>query len=97
MEGEKMKEFYFEQKTNIKVGDKYYGIIAVSTRTYDGVYPVTVDYINWDKEEVIFKIDQPCKLVSCGFSEMNKLIHETEEEAINTKFKFNFEDGMMAY
>lgn len=67
--------------------------------TYNGVFPIIVDDIDYNLEEIIFKIDQPCGYVYCTFSEMEKFVFETEEEAkaklTNTKFKYG--EGVMAY
>ena len=56
--------FIYSKETNIKFGQTLYGIIAVSCGTYDGVYPIVVDEIDWNHEEVVFTIDQPCGTVA---------------------------------
>lgn len=89
--------FTYKKEANIEVGQKLYGIIAVSRMTYDGMYPVIVDRILWDDEEVVFKVDQSCGYVSCMFDEMEDYVFESEEEA-NTKLKIlDFGVGMFAY
>ena len=90
-------KFEYEKKTNVKIGQKLYGIVAVSIYTYDGVYPITVDTIDYNYEEVIFKIDQPCKLVSCGFNEMEEFVFESREEADNKIGSLEFGVGLEVY
>ena len=90
-------EFNYEKNANITVGQKLYGIIEVSIYTYDGVYPITVDYIDYNEEEVIFKIDQPCRYVSCYFSEMKDFVFESEENAESKMKELKFGVGLHAY
>lgn len=89
--------FEYKKEANIKGGQKLFGIIAVSCCTYDGIYPITVYDIDYNNEEVIFEVDQPCEYVSCSFSEMEYLVFESEEEAKTMKSKLKFEDGLYAY
>ena len=87
-------EFKYKKEANIKVGQRLYGIIAVSTRTYDGVYPVTVDEIDWNEEQIIFEVNQPCQYVSCSFNDINSFVFESEEEA-EKRYKYQpFRRGM---
>ena len=90
-------EFKYKKETNLKRGQKLYGIIAVSTRTYDGVYPIIVDRIDYNNEEVIFEIDQPCGYVSCSFSEMNDYVFESEAEAQAKMDNLEFGAGLYEY
>ena len=59
--------FIYEIKSNIEVGQKLYGIIEGSTYTYDGVYEIIVNEIDYNRKIVVFDIDQPCKQVACDF------------------------------
>ena len=91
-------EFKYKVESNIEIGQTLYGIIATTMCTYGGVFPIVVDEIDYNEQEIIFKIDQPCKFVYCTFSQMNDLVFETENEA-NTKFtntKFGYGEGMWA-
>lgn len=90
-------KFEYKKEANIEVGQRLYGIIAVTTYTYDGVYPMTVEEILWDEEEVIFKVDQPCQYVSCSFYEMEDYVFKTEEEAIEKQKTLDFGVGMFDY
>lgn len=74
--------FKYKVETNIKVGQKLYGIIACSPSTYEGVYEIIVSAIYFDDGgEIVFDIEQPCGQVSADFSDMKKYVFETREEA----------------
>ena len=88
---------YFKKETNIEVGQKLFGIIASSIYTYDGVYPIVVSDIDWDDDEVVFDIDQPCGQVFCTFEEMSKYVFETEEEANAAKTNLCLDEGLYNY
>lgn len=90
-------KFEYEKKSNIKVGQKLYGIVGVSLYTHDGVYPITVYDIDYNEEEVIFLVDQPCRYVSCHFSEVECFVFESEEEAKNKMNSMRFGIGLQAY
>lgn len=90
-------KFEYENKANINVGQKLYGIVEVSIYTYDGVCPITVYYIDYDEKEVIFKVDQPCGYVSCYFSEMEDFVFESKEEAENKMDSLEFGVGLRMY
>lgn len=89
--------FSYKKECSVKVGQKLYGIIAVSLYTYDGVYPVIVDEIDYTNEEIIFKVDQPCLYVSCDFREMEYYVFENEVEAKNKMHNLDFGEGLQAY
>ena len=89
-------KFEYKKETNIKEGQKLFGIVAVSIYTYDGVYPVTVYDIDYNEENVIFKVDQPCGYVSCSFRDMEYYVFESEEEAENMQSGLEFGDGLYA-
>lgn len=75
-------DFKYKAETNIKIGQKLYGIIACSPSTSEGVYEITVTAIYFDNGgEVIFDIEQPCGQVSADFSDMRSYVFETREEA----------------
>ena len=87
--------FTYRKETNLKISQKMYGIIAVSRYTYDGVYPIMVNDIDYNNEYVQFTIDQPCRHVYCSFDDMKHFVFETEEEA---KIKINelkFGEGLV--
>ena len=90
-------EFKYKKEVNIDIGQELYGIIAVSTRTYDGVYPVTVYAIDYNNEEVIFEVEQPCRYVSCTFREMKDYVFESEAEAKNKMNNLEFGVGLFEY
>lgn len=90
-------EFIFKKETNIEKGQKFYGIIGVSTRTHDGIHPITVYAIDWNNEEVIFKVDQPCGIVSCSFNDINEYVFETKKEAKEKLKTLEFGVGMFAH
>lgn len=92
-------EYEIITKCNIKVGQKLYGIIECSTRTYDGIYEIIVDEIDYDGYRVIFKIEQPCQYVQCSFYNMDKYVFETKEKAENeyNSDNFNFGEGLYEY
>ena len=89
-------KFAYKKEANIKEGQKLFGIIAVSRYTYDGVHPMVVYDINYNDEEVIFKVDQPCGFVSCSFREMEYLVFESEEGAKNAMANLDFGVGLWA-
>ena len=89
-------KFEYQKSTNIKEGQKLFGIIAVSIYTYDGVYPVIVSTIDYNEEEVIFEVDQPCGCVKCSFGEMGFLVFESEEEARHMLPSLDFGVGLYA-
>lgn len=90
-------KFEYEKKANINVGQKLYGIVEVSIYTYDGVQPIIVEEIDYTKDEVIFKVDQPCRYVSCYFSEMEDFVFESKEEAENKMNSLEFGVGLRMY
>lgn len=96
-ENSKIMKLVYNKEINIEVGQEFYGIIAVTSRTYDGIYPVKVDDIDWNNEEVIFKIDQPCGYVSCYFIEFNKYVFNSEKEAEEAIQKLEFGEGMFEW
>ena len=73
--------FVYEIKSNIEVGEKLYGIVEGSIYTYDGVYEIVVNEIDYNRKIVVFDIDQPCKQVACDFYEMEHYVFETEDDA----------------
>ena len=90
-------KFTYKKETNLEIGQKLYGIIAVSIYTYDGVHPVTVYEIDYNNEEVIFEVEQPCRYVSCTFREMEDYVFESKEEAENAESNTEFGMGPWAY
>ena len=87
--------FTYKKETNLTIGQKLYGIIAVSRYTYNGVYPITVNEILYDNEHVQFIVNQPCRYVYCSFNDMNRFVFETEEEAKNAIDKLEFGEGLV--
>lgn len=91
-------DFKYNIKCNIKEGQKLYGIIANSICTYGGVYEIIVDEILYDKQIVVFDIDQPCGQVMSSFKMMKKYVFETEEEANNVYKTMQYtQDGLLEY
>ena len=90
-------KFTYIKETNLKIGQQLYGIIAVSTVTYDGVYPIVVHEIDFNNEEIIFEVDQPCRYVICAFIEVERYVFETEKEASEAKPNLPFGDGLVFY
>ena len=84
----------YNKEINIEIGQELYGIIAASSRTYDGIYPIKVYDIDWNTEEIIFKIDQPCKYVSCDFEEFDRYVFVSEKEAQKVKRHLDYDEGM---
>lgn len=84
----------YSKEINIEIGQEFYGIIAASNRTYDGIYPVKVDDIDWSTEEIVFRIDQPCQYVSCYFEEFNRYVFVSEREAQEAKHDLDCGEGM---
>lgn len=89
--------FKWKKTANLKIGQRLFGIIGVSSATYDGVYPITLDYIDWNEERLIFTIDQPCQRVSCSFHEVKYYVFESESEAEEKKSTLEWGVGMYAY
>ena len=90
-------EFRYIKEANIEIGQTLYGIIATSIYTYDGIFLITVEDILWDREEVVFEVEQPCRHVSCSFYEMETYVFETEEDAIEKYKTLDFGEGIFAY
>lgn len=90
-------KFNYTMETNLKIGQALFGIIAVSTRTYDGVHPIIVHEIDFNNEEIIFEVDQPCRYVVCDFYDVDRYVFETEEEASEAKYDLRFGDGLVFY
>ena len=84
-------------KSNIEVGQKLYGIIEGSIYTYDGVYEIVVNEIDYNRKIVVFDIDQPCKQVACDFYEMEHYVFETEDEANAAFEKIEWANGLRDY
>lgn len=89
--------FVCEIKTNIEVGQKLYGIVCGSIYTWEGVYELTVYEIDYNREVVIFDIDQPCGQVACDFYEMKEYVFETEEDAQIASKDVRWENGLRDY
>jgi hypothetical protein len=90
-------KFDVKKEINLEIGQKLYGIIATSITTYDGVYSVVVEEIDWNKELVIFKVNQPCEFVACEFEDVECFVFETKEEAEIKSNTFKFGEGMYSY
>lgn len=90
-------KFKYKKETNLEIGQELYGIIEVSIYTYDGVHPITVYEVDYNNDEVIFKVDQPCEYVACSFRNMENLVFESKEEAEEVKSKLDFGKGLYAY
>lgn len=90
-------KFEFKKECSLKEGQKLFGIVAVSIYTYDGVQPVTVFDIDYNEEEVIFEVEQPCRFVACTFSEVTAFVWETKEEAELAKKMLEFGSGLYPY
>lgn len=84
----------YSKEINIEIEQEFYGIIAVSNRTYDGIYPVKVDDIDQNTEEIIFKVDQPCQYVSCHFNEFDRYVFPSEKEAQEANQDLEYGEGM---
>lgn len=89
--------FVYSKTTNIEVGQTLYGIIACTSSTYHGVYPIVVNEIDYTNEEVIFEINQPCRLVSASFCDMLRYVFESEDEANQAYSTMDFGDGLFWY
>lgn len=87
----------YKKEINIETGQEFYGIIAVTSKTYDGVHSVKVDDVDWNNEEIIFEVDQPCRYVSCYFREFEKYVFDSEKEAEEAIRKLDFGEGMFAW
>ena len=96
-EMEKNMNFVYEIKSNIEVGEKLYGIVEGSIYTYDGVYEIVVNEIDYNRKIVVFDIDQPCKQVACDFYEMEHYVFETEDEANAAFEKIEWANGLRDY
>ena len=89
--------FVYETKSNIEVGEKLYGIVEGSIYTYDGVYEIVVNEIDYNRKIVVFDIDQPYKQVACDFYEMEHYVFETEDEANAAFEKIEWANGLRDY
>ena len=87
----------YSKEINIEIGQALYGIIACSSRTYHGVYPIVVDWIDWNNEEIVFTIDQPCRYVSASFYEMQHYVFESEAHANIASDNIDFGEGLYEY
>lgn len=89
--------FTYKKETNVKIGQKLYGIISMALHTCNDIYPITIDYIDYNDDLVIFTIDQPCKFISCGIEDMKQYVFESEEEARNAIDDLDSDEGIYAY
>lgn len=89
-------KFEYKKETNLEIGQKLYGIVSYTRYTYGGVYPITVCDIDFKNDEVIFEIDQPCRVVACGFYDMEDLVFETKEEAEHNEELMHVGRGLYA-
>lgn len=87
----------FEIKCNIEIGQKLYGIVEGSIYTYDGVYEIIVNKIDYNRKIVVFEIDQPCRHVACDFEEMKEYVFETEDEANAAYKNLKWTNGLRDY
>lgn len=90
-------KFNYNIDTNMTIGQVLYGIIEVSIYTYDGVFPIVINYIDYNNKKVIFEIDQPCGYVVCNFNEVEDFVFESENEANDKMRSLDFGIGMCAY
>ena len=90
-------DFLYLKKCNIDEGQELYGFIESSIYTYSGIYKIKVDTIDWNAEEVIFEIDQPCEYVYCSFNDLSNFVFETQEDAENNCKDYSFTNGLSAY
>lgn len=90
-------KFEYTKETSLEEGQELYGIIAVSSYTYDGVYPITVSHIDYNNEKIIFEVDQPCVYVCCYFHEIEDYVFETETEAKKAAETLDFGLGLYVY
>ena len=86
-------KFTYKKEANIKEGQKLYGIVVCSIRTYDGIQELTVDHIDYGNDIVVFSVDQPCGCVYCSFEEMKDYVFETEAEAVEAAKTVKYMDG----
>lgn len=89
--------FKCEIKSNIEIGQKLYGIVEGSIYTYDGVYEITVNKIDYNRKVVVFDIDQPCGQVVCDFYEIEYYVFETEDEANTACENVEWGNGLRDY
>lgn len=87
----------YNKEINIEIGQEFYGIIGVSNRTYDDICPIVVYDIDWNTEEIIFKVDQPCQFVSCYFEEFNRYVFVSEQDAQDVKQGLDYGEGMFEW
>lgn len=87
----------YSKEINIEVGQEFYGIIADSNRTYGGIYSIKVDDIDWNNEEIIFKVDQPCDYVSCYFIEFDMYVFNSIQEAEEAIKKLDHREGLFEW
>lgn len=56
-----------------------------------------MDDIDWNTEEIIFSIAQPCRYVSCHLEEFNKYVFDSEKEARENLEELDIDEGMFKY
>lgn len=89
--------FTYKKETNVEIGQKLYGIIATSIYSCHDVYPIVVDYVDYNDELVIFAFGQPGLFICCDFDNMNAYVFESEEEAKSAMDDLDSDEGMYAY
>ena len=89
--------FMCDININMVVGQKLYGIVEGSVYTYDGVYEIVVSEIDYNRKIIIFDINQPCGQVACEFSEIEKYVFETKNEADAAFYNIEWADGLRDY
>lgn len=50
-------KFEYKKECNIRIGQRLYGIIALTSATYYGVYGIEVACIDWNEEHIIFNVN----------------------------------------
>lgn len=80
-------EYEVITKCNIEVGQKLYGIIDGNSEIDYGVYEIIVGAIDFNKEKIIFVIDEKSKICYCNFDDIKKFVFEKEEEAKDMFYK----------
>lgn len=90
-------KFTYKKEASVNVGQKLYGIVADSRYTEGGCFLVTVDFIDYNNEEVVFVVDQPCNYVYCSFSGMEYFVFESKEEAEGKISELAFGTGLWIY
>ena len=87
-------KYTFKKETNLEIGTILWGIVGVSSCTYDGVRQLKVYSIDWRYDQVIFFDVDSCTYVGCRFAEFDRYVFCDPEEAAQKQETLEWGEGL---